>query len=90
LGAGLADPDHAAALGAGHLSIEDKFDHLAAIKAETSAQPETFFRGIEDEAGELLRLEVQIDDEAGAPLRHHPFRATALRDMKAGHFHPLL
>src|SRR6266849_4679123 len=71
LGAGFADPDHAAALGAGRLFIEDKFDHLAAPKVETSAQPETFFRGIEDEAGEPLRLAVQIDDQAAALLRHH-------------------
>jgi hypothetical protein len=30
LGASFADPDHVAALGAGRLFIEDKFDHLAA------------------------------------------------------------
>ncbi len=65
LGGGSADPDHAAALGAGRLFIEDKFDHLAAPKVETSAQSETFFRGIEDEAGEPLRLPVQIDNYAG-------------------------
>ncbi len=61
LGAGFADPDHTAALGAGRLFIEDNFDQLATPKVETSAQPETFFRGIEDEAGEPLRLAVQID-----------------------------
>ncbi len=65
LGAGFADPDHAAALGAGRLFVEDKFDHLAVPKIETSAQPETFFRGIEDQAGEPLRLAVQIDDPSG-------------------------
>ena len=43
LGAGSADPDHTAALGAGRLFIEDNFDHLAAPKFETSAQPETFY-----------------------------------------------
>jgi hypothetical protein len=62
LGTGFADPDYAAALGAERLFIEDKFDHLAAPKVETSAQPETFFRGIEHEAGEPLRFAVQIDD----------------------------
>jgi hypothetical protein len=62
LGAGFADPDHAAALGAGRLLVEDKFDQLAAPKFETSTQPEAFFRGIEDEAWEPLRLAVQIDD----------------------------
>ena len=35
LGAGFSDPDHTAALGAGRLFIEDKFDHLAAPKVET-------------------------------------------------------
>ena len=85
LGAGFADPDHAAALGAGRLFIEDKFDHLAAPKIETSAQSETFFRGIEDEAGEPLGLSVQIDDQAGAPLRHHTLRAAGLEDRKFGH-----
>jgi hypothetical protein len=30
LGATFADPNHAAALGAGHLFVEDKFDYLAA------------------------------------------------------------
>ena len=43
LGAGFADPDHVAALGAGRLFIEDKFDHLAAPKVETSTQPEALF-----------------------------------------------
>jgi hypothetical protein len=86
LGAGFADPDHAAALGAGRLFIEDKFDHLAAPKLETSAQPETFFRGIEDEAGEPLRLAVQIDDQTGAPLRHHTLRAAGLGERRARHF----
>jgi len=62
LGAGSADPDHTAALGAGHLFIEDNFDHLAAPKFETSAQPEALYRGIEDKAGESLRLAIQIDD----------------------------
>lgn len=62
LGAGFADPDHTAALGAGRLFIEDKFDHLATLKVETSAQPETFFRGIEDQAGVSLRLAIKIDD----------------------------
>jgi len=85
LGAGFADPDHAAALGAGRLFVEDKFDHLAVPKIETSAQPETFFRGIEDQAGEPLRLAVQIDDQAGAPLRHHTLRAAGFEDRKAGH-----
>ena len=61
-GAGFADPDHAALLGAGRFLIDGKFDHLAAPEVETSAQPEPFFRGIEDEAGESLRLAVQIDD----------------------------
>jgi hypothetical protein len=85
LGASFADPDHAAALGAGHVFIEDKFDHLAAPKVETPAQPEAFFRGIEDEAGEPLRLAVQIDDQAGAPLGHHTLRAAGFGHRKAGH-----
>ena len=72
LGAGSADPNHTATLGAVRLFLEDEFDHLAASKVETSAQPETFFRGIEDEAGESLRLAVQIDDYTGAPFQHHP------------------
>ena len=85
LGASFADPDHAAALRAGHLFVEDKFDHLAAPKVETSAQPEAFFRGIEDEAREPLWLTVQIDDQAGAPLRHQTLRAAGFGDLKAGH-----
>jgi hypothetical protein len=86
LGACFADPDHAAALRAGRFLIDGKFDHLASPEVETSAQPETFFRGIEDETGESLRLTVQIDDQAGAPLRHHTLRATAFGGRKAGHF----
>src|SRR5882762_9992698 len=62
LGARFADPDHPAALGAGHVFIEDKFDNLTAPEVETSAHPETFFRRIDDEAGESLCLAVQIDD----------------------------
>jgi hypothetical protein len=85
LGAGFADPDYATALGARSLFVEDKFKHLAAPKVETSAQPEAFFRGIEDEAGVSRRLAVQIDDKAGAPLRHNTLRAAGFRDRKAGH-----
>jgi hypothetical protein len=68
LGAGFADPDHPAALGAERVFIEDEFDHLAAPKVGNSAQPETFFRGIEDEAGEPLLVAIEIDDQAGALL----------------------
>ena len=81
LGTGFADPDHAASLGVGHLFVDDKFDHLAAPnKVETSAQPEAFFGGIEDEARESLRLAVQTDDQAGAPLRHRSRRAAVFED----------
>jgi hypothetical protein len=91
LGAWFADPDHPTALGAGHVFIEDKLDHLAAPKIETSTQPETFSRRINDEAGESLRLAVQIDDQAGAPLRRHARRAAALGAWQAGHsFTPVL
>ncbi len=62
LGAGFADPDHPAALGVGHVFIEDKFDNLTAPEVETSTHAETFFRRIDDEAGESLCLAVQIDD----------------------------
>jgi hypothetical protein len=62
LGAGFADPDHAAALGAERTFIKDKFDRLAAPNIERSAQPESFFQGIEDGAGKPLWLAVQIDD----------------------------
>jgi len=85
LGAGFADPDHTAPLGAERVFIEDKFDHMAASKVETSAQPEAFFRGIEDEAREPLWLTVQIDDQAGAPLQHQTVRAAGFGDSKAGH-----
>jgi hypothetical protein len=54
LGAGSADPDHTAALGTGRLFIEENFDHLAALKFETSAQPETFYGRIEDKTGGSL------------------------------------
>ncbi|HET8921916.1 MAG TPA: hypothetical protein VFN26_02850, partial [Candidatus Acidoferrum sp.] len=59
---------------------------LAAPKVETSTQPETFFRGIEDEAGEPLGLPVQIDDQAGAPLRRNTLRAAGFGDREAGQF----
>jgi len=36
LGADFADPYHHAALWAGHIFFEDKFDYLAALKIETS------------------------------------------------------
>jgi hypothetical protein len=62
LGARFADPDHVAPHGANRVFIEDNFDQLAAPNVETSAQPETFFRGIEDEAGEPLWLALQIND----------------------------
>jgi len=52
--------------------IEDKFNNLAAPQWEISAQAETFLRRIEDEAREPPLIAVQIDDQASAPLRHHP------------------
>jgi hypothetical protein len=62
LGARFADPDDPAALGVGRVFIEDKFDNLTAPEVETSAHPVTFFRRVDDEAGESLGLAVQIDD----------------------------
>jgi len=56
LGARFADPDHPTALGVGQVFIEDKFDNLTAPEVETSADPETFFRGVEDEQGNLFGL----------------------------------
>jgi hypothetical protein len=38
--------------------IEDDFDYLTAPNLEITAQPKTFFRGIEDEAGESLLVAV--------------------------------
>ena len=40
LGAGLADPDHAAALEDRRIFLKDKLDRLAAPKIETPAQSE--------------------------------------------------
>ena len=57
--------------------IEDEFNHLAAPQWEIPAQPETFFRGIEDEAREPPLIAVQIDDQASALLRHHAIRTAA-------------
>jgi hypothetical protein len=72
LGAGFADPDHSAAFSAGCFFIEDKFDQLAGPKLKISAQPETFLRGIKDQARLSLRFAVQIDDQACASLCHQP------------------
>lgn len=85
LGAGFANPGHGAALGDGSVFIEDKLDYLAAPKVETSAQPETFFRVVQDEARESLLVAVQVDDQTRASFRHHPLRPAALGDRKAGH-----
>jgi hypothetical protein len=84
-GANLTDPDHATALGIGRLFVQDKFDELTAPKVESSAQPESFFRGIEDEAGNPFRFAVQIDNQASAPLRDYALRAARFGDRKAGH-----
>ena len=81
----FTDPDHPAPLGVGQVFIKDKFELLAALKIETSAQPETLSRRIEDQTWDSLRVTVQIDDQAGAPLRNHAHRAAAFRDWKAGH-----
>jgi hypothetical protein len=83
--ASFADPGHAASFGAGRFFVEDQFDYLAASKVETSAQAETLFRGIEDKAWEPRRLAVQVDDQAGASLRHHTLRAAGFEAGKAGH-----
>ena len=81
----FADPDHAAALEAKRVLIEDKFDHLAALELETSTQPESFFRRIKDEAGEPPLVAVQVDDQAGASLQHHTLRAAGFGNRRAGH-----
>ena len=85
LGAGFADPDYTTAHGGKRVFIEDKFYGLAAPKVKTSAQPETLFRGIEDEAGEPLLVAVQINDQAGAPLRQHTLHEAGFADRKAVH-----
>jgi len=84
LGASFADPDHAAALRAGHLFVEDKFDHLAAPKVETSAQPETFFRRIEYEAGSLFGLRSRLMTRLARLFDTKRFERRALGTGKLG------
>jgi hypothetical protein len=85
LGAGFTHPNHTTAHRTERFWIKDNFDKLSAPKVETSAQPVTFFRGIEDETGEPSLIAVQIDDEAGAPLQHHALRAADLGGTQTGH-----
>jgi hypothetical protein len=85
LRSGFADPDDAAALGAGWVFIEDKFNFIAGSEAEASAQPESSFREIEDKTGEPHLAVVQIDDQAGTSLRHLPPRAAGVETRKARH-----
>ena len=47
LGAGFADPYHAAAHGAQGVLVQDEFDHLSASQVEMPVEPEPFFRGID-------------------------------------------
>jgi hypothetical protein len=84
LGARFANPDDAAALGAGGLLIEDKFDHFAAPKVETTAQPEFFFRGIQDEAWESLRLASRLITRLARLFDTTRFEPRALARGKLG------
>jgi hypothetical protein len=59
---------------------------LAAPQWEIPAQPETFFRRIEDKARESPLIAVQIDDQTSALLRHHPIGTAAVWDRNVGHF----
>jgi hypothetical protein len=88
-GTELSSPHHTIAAGAGHMLIEDEFNRLAAPKLEVPAQPESSYRGIQDEAGHHLRAVIEIDDKTGASLRHHPLRVPGHQEI--GHsFTPYL
>lgn len=71
LGASFANPDHAATHEAERVFIGDKFDHLAAPKVETSAQPEPSFEESRTRQGSLCWLpssvEPRVRSSQGAP-----------------------
>ncbi len=65
LGAGFADPYHAAAHGAQRVLVQDKFDHLSAPQVKMPVEPESLFRGIDHQAGNSCLVPLEIDDQAG-------------------------
>ena len=62
LGASFTDPDHPAASEVILVVIEHNLNHAAGPKPNSLAYPETFHRGIEDEAGRPFWLAFRVDD----------------------------
>jgi len=56
LGAGFADPDHAAADSIQFIIAGYDLDELPALQPETAAEAETALRTVNDKAGNPLRL----------------------------------
>ncbi len=89
-GAGSAGPDHATAHGMERVLVQDDFDNLAAPEVEITAQAESEFRGIENQAGQPFLVAVEVDDQTGTRFGKDALGAPALGNGKAGHGSPLL
>jgi len=77
LGAGFADPDHAAAAGVQFVVAGNDLDELAASQPEAAAEAKPLGRTIHDEAGNPLRVGAEIDDHAGSFFHDNALGAAA-------------
>src|SRR5260370_1214775 len=88
-GAGFAGPDHATAHSIERVLVQDDFDNLAAPEVEITAQAESEFRGIKNQAGQPFLVTVEVDDQTGTRFGEDALGAAALGNRKAGHRWPL-
>ena len=85
---GFADPHHAAQHRIGGMLVQNELDKLSSFEAGGPSYLETLLRGIEDEAGNPLRLPPMLNDQTGALFQGCSLQSSALGDGAAGHCSP--
>jgi hypothetical protein len=85
LGAGFADPDHAAADGIQFVIARDDLDQLSAFEPEAASEAEALGRTVHNEAGNPARLRAEIDDHAGSLSHGGTLGASGFMHGGGGH-----
>src|SRR5579864_7005248 len=88
-GAGLANPNDAAAHSTERFVVEYDLDDLAAAQMERAAKAKAFLGGVDHKAGKAFGAAGGSDDQAGARFGGCAFGATAPGVRQAGHGSPL-
>ena len=84
-GAGLADPDHAAADGIQFIIAGDDLDELTTFEPEAAPEAEALGRTVNNKAGNPLGMRSEVDNNTRPFLSNDALRAAAFVHWKCWH-----